>query len=141
MTDVSTVTITRHDPDGDEDLVFVRGYRAMRIALNDWRTFSSDTHGFLVLTPQDKTRSSKQYPFELDPPDHTKFRAAVEPFFKRPLDPAYAAQLQPHVTAAVTQLLSGSHIDVTADFSLPLQSLALTVLLDMPRGEADNWVK
>lgn len=141
MTDVSTVTVTRRDPDGDEDLVFVRGYRALRMALNDWKTFSSDTHGFLVLSPQDKTRSYKQYPFELDPPEHTSFRAAVEPFFKRPLDPAYAARLQPHITAAVTQLLEAPQLDVTEEFSLPLQSRALTVLLDMPEEEADVWVK
>lgn len=141
MTDNTTITVTRNDPDGDEEIIFVRGYRALRAALADWRTFSSDTHGFLVLTPQDKTRTFKQYPFELDPPEHTALRAVVEPFFKRPLDPAYAVQLRRHITNAVTDLLAAPQVDVTEGFSLPLQSRALTVLLGMPKEEAEVWVR
>ena len=74
----STVHYQRNEADATEDVVLVRGYRALRATLNDWQTYSSDTHGMLVLTPQDKTRYFKQYPFELDPPEHTTVRAAVE---------------------------------------------------------------
>lgn len=136
-----TVILTRQDSErGPEEVVFVRGYRALRTALNDWRSFSSDTLGFNVLSPQDKTRPFKQYPFELDPPDHGALRAVVEPFFKRPLEPGYAEALQRHVSASVTTLLAAPQMDVTEEFSFPLQSRALTVLLDMPEEEADIWL-
>lgn len=137
----STRALTRHDADGDEEIVLVRGYRALRAALNDWRTFSSDTHGMLVLTPQDKTRDFKQYPFELDPPEHTTLRGAVEPFFRRPLDPDYAERLQAIIASTVNQLVAAPQVEVTHEFSLPLQSRALTVLLGMPESEADIWVQ
>jgi cytochrome P450 len=137
----STAHYQRTEADGTEDIVLVRGYRALRATLNDWQTFSSDTHGMLVLTPQDKTRYFKQYPFELDPPEHTAVRGAVEGYFRRPLEPDYAESLGAIIRDAVTGLLSGEDIDVTHGFSLPLQSRALTVLLGMPESEADIWVQ
>lgn len=139
MTDISTVTIHRSDDEGDEDLVYLRSFRALKVALNDWRSFSSDTLGFNVVTPQHKTRTFKQYPFELDPPAHTAFRAAIDPFFKRPLTPAYAADIARHVGTAIDRLLAADRVAVTPDFSLPLQSVTLTTLLAMPEPEAEVW--
>lgn len=136
-----TIKLTRKDAErGAEDVIFVRSYRVLRAALNDWRNFSSDTQGFNVLSPQDKTRSFKQYPFELDPPEHGALRAVVEPFFRRPLEPGYAERLQRHVSASVSALLAASKMEVTEEFSFPLQSRALTVLLDMPEAESDIWL-
>jgi cytochrome P450 len=139
MTDISTVTIHRSDDEGEEDLVYLRSFRALKVALNDWRSFSSDTLGFNVVTPQHKTRTFKQYPFELNPPAHTAFRAAIDPFFKRPLTPAYAADIARHVGTAIDRLLAADRVAVTPDFSLPLQSVTLTTLLAMPEPEAEVW--
>jgi len=140
MHDVSTVTVRRPDPAGDEDVVFVRGFRALKVALNDWRTFSSDTHGFLVLTPQDKTRTFRQYPFEFDPPMHTAYRALIEPFYKRALQPAYAERIQDLVRREVDALLAAPQCAVISEFSLPLQNKALAILLDMPESAATVWM-
>lgn len=140
MTDVSTITVRRTDAEGEEDLVYLRSYRALKVALNDWRSFSSDTLGFNVVTPQHLTRSFKQYPFELDPPAHTAFRAAIDPFFKRPLTPAYAAEIARHVGTAIDRLLSAESVDVTPEFAFPLQSATLTTLLAMPEAEAEIWL-
>ena len=139
MTDISTVTIHRSDDEGEEDLVYLRSFRALKVALNDWRSFSSDTLGFNVVTPQHKTRTFKQYPFELNPPAHTAFRAAIDPFFKRPLTPAYAADIARHVGTAIDRLLAADRVAVTPDFSLPLQSVTLTTRLAMPEPEAEVW--
>ncbi|MFN5059918.1 MAG: cytochrome P450 [Chloroflexota bacterium] len=141
MHDVSTITVRRPDPAGDEDVVFVRGFRALKGALNDWRTFSSDTHGFLVLTPQDKTRTFRQYPFEFDPPTHTAYRALIEPFYKRALQPEYAARIQALIRRRVDVMLAAPQVSVIDEFSLPLQNKALTVLLEMPESEAEVWMR
>ena len=140
MTDISTVTIHREDDEGAEDLVYLRSFRALKVALNDWRSFSSDTLGFNVVTPQHRTRGFKQYPFELDPPAHTAFRAAIDPFFKRPLTPAYAAEIARHVGTAIDALLAADRVNVTPDFAFPLQSRTLTTLLAMPEEEAEVWL-
>ncbi len=140
MHDVSTMTLRRPDPAGDEDVVLVRGFRALRGALNDWRTFSSDTHGFLVLTPQDKTRTFRQYPFEFDPPTHTAYRALIEPFYKRALQPEYGACIHALVRRCVDAMMTAPQVSVIDEFSLPLQNKALAVLLAMPESEADVWM-
>ncbi|MBM4412971.1 MAG: cytochrome P450, partial [Chloroflexi bacterium] len=140
MHDVSTITVRRPDPAGDEDVVFVRGFRALRGALNDWRTFSSDSHGFLVLTPQDKTRTFRQYPFEFDPPTHTAYRALIEPFYKRALQPEYATRIQALIRRRVDVMLAAPQVSVVDEFSLPLQNKALSVMLEMPESEADVWM-
>jgi cytochrome P450 len=140
MTDVSNVIVHRRDDEGEEDLVYLRGFRALKVALNDWRRFSSDTLGFNVVTPQHRTRRFKQYPFELDPPEHTAFRAAIDPFFKRPLTPAYAADIARHVGAAIDGLLAAESVEVTPEFAFPLQSRTLTTLLAMPEEEAEVWL-
>lgn len=140
LTDISTVTVHRRDDEGEEDLIYLRSFRALKVALNDWRSFSSDTLGFNVVTPQHKTRTFKQYPFELDPPAHTAFRAAIDPFFKRPLTPAYAADIARHVGTAIDGLLAADSLDVTPDFAFPLQSRALATLLAMPDEEAEVWL-
>jgi cytochrome P450 len=141
MHDVSTITVRRPDPAGDEDVVFVRGFRALRGALNDWRTFSSDSHGFLVLTPQDKTRTFRQYPFEFDPPTHTAYRALIEPFYKRALQPEYATRIQALIRRRVDVMLATPQVSVIDEFSLPLQNKALSILLEMPESEADVWMR
>ena len=141
MTDTSTITVRRPDPEGDEDVVLVRGFRALKVALNDWRTFSSNSHGYLVLTPQHQTRTFRQYPFEFDPPEHTELRALIEPFYKRALTPEYAARMARHIKAAVDALLAAPQVNVIPEFSLPLQSKTLTLLLEMPESEADVWLK
>jgi cytochrome P450 len=140
MSDISTIAVHRRDDEGEEDLVYLRSFRALKVALNDWRSFSSDTLGFNVVTPQHRTRTFKQYPFELDPPAHTALRAAIDPFFKRPLTPAYAAEIARHVGAAIDGLLAADSVDVTPDFAFPLQSRTLTTLLAMPEDEAEVWL-
>jgi cytochrome P450 len=139
MTDLSTITVHRADAEGEEDVVFVRAFRALKVALNDWRTFSNDTLGFNVVTPQHRTRNFKQYPFELDPPEHTAFRAAIDPFFKRPLSADYAAVITRQTDAAIDGLLSGAPVEVATGFSLPLQGRALATLLGVPESESEIW--
>lgn len=140
MTDISTVTIHREDAEGAEDLVYLRSFRALKVALNDWRSFSSDTLGFNVVTPQHRTRTFRQYPFELDPPAHTAFRAAIDPFFKRPLTPDYAATIARQVGAAIDGLLAADSVDIWPGFAFPLQSRTLATLLAMPEDEAEVWL-
>ena len=84
-------------------------------------------------------RSMRQIPIELEPPDHTDFRALVEPFFKRPDVPASIADMESLICSMVTEALIADQVDAVHDFALPLQCRALTRLLNVPESEADIW--
>ena len=54
-----------------EEIPFVLGLKELRKTVKDWETFSSD-HPFKVVPhTEEKMRSMRQIPIELDPPDHT----------------------------------------------------------------------
>ena len=44
----------------------------------------------------------RQIPIEMDPPDHTDYRALVEPFFKRPNTPEYITDMEELISSMMT---------------------------------------
>ena len=122
-----------------EEIPFVLRLKDLRITVKDWQSFSSD-HPFKVVPhTEEKMRSMRQIPIEMDPPDHTDYRALVEPFFKRPNDPAYIADMESLICSMVTEVLLADQVDSVHEFALPLQCRALTRLLNVPESEADIW--
>ena len=122
-----------------EKIPFVLRLKDLRKTVKDWETFSSD-HPFKVVPhTEEKVRTMRQIPIEMDPPEHTDFRAIVEPIFKRPLDPAYIANMEELIGSMVLSVLNAGEIDAVHDFALPLQCRALTRLLNMPEQEAKVW--
>jgi len=77
-----------------EQIPFVLRLKDLRKTVKDWDTFSSDHPFNVVPHTEEKMRTMRQIPIEMDPPEHTEFRALVEPLFKRPLDPEYNASSQ-----------------------------------------------
>ena len=72
-----------------EQIPFVLRLKDLRKTVKDWQSFSSD-HPFKVVPHSEEgLRSMRQIPIEMDPPDHTDYRALVEPFFKRPTQTEY----------------------------------------------------
>ena len=122
-----------------EKIPFVLRLKDLRKTVKDWETFSSD-HPFQVVPhTEEKMRTMRQIPIEMDPPEHTDFRAIVEPIFKRPLDPAYIANMEELIGSMVSSVLNAGEIDAVHEFALPLQCRALTRLLNMPEQEAKVW--
>jgi cytochrome P450 len=122
-----------------EEIPFVLGLKDLRKTVKDWQNFSSD-HPFKVVPhTEEKMRSMRQIPIEMDPPDHTDYRALVEPFFKRPNDPAYIADMESLISSMVEEMLATDKVDAVYEFALPLQCRALTRLLNVPESEADIW--
>ena len=122
-----------------ESIPFILRLKDLRKTVKDWETFSSD-HPFQVVPhTEEKMRTMRQIPIELDPPDHTDYRAIVEPIFKRPLDPVYISNMEELLGSMVSGVLGAGTIDAVHDFALPLQCRALTRLLNMPEQEAKVW--
>ena len=147
MTDFSDPFREKRKSDGvlvcpfqEEKIPMILGYRAVRQAAKDWPTFSSDAPFRIPIPSEEKWRTVRQLPFETDPPDHTDYRQIIEPFFRRPTQPDVIEKVGQLVAAQVQEALSRDTVEVVREFSLPLQSRALTILFNVPAAEADLWI-
>jgi cytochrome P450 len=112
----------------------------VRKAAKDWRTFSSDAPRRVPIPSEEHLRSVRQLPLELDPPAQTTYRRLVEPFFLRARQPAFVARIEALTDRLLAEAVRRDAVEIVAGFALPLQSLALTVLLGVPAEEADLFV-
>jgi len=127
--------------DQNDPVTMVLRHRDVRKSAHDWKTFQSGAEpGRIVIPSEVNIRDVRQIPFELDPPLHTEYRALVEAWFKRPNDEDYAAALTAQIEAAVEAALNKGVVEVVSQFSLPLQSRALTLLLNISANEAETWI-
>jgi cytochrome P450 len=124
---------------GDETIPLILRHRDVRLAASDVARFSSDAPARLPIPDERDVRSLRQLPIETDPPDHTDYKDLVKPWFRRPVEPAYAARIGQIVDRLLDQV-TGRAVDMVADFGLPLQSRTLTVLLNLPETEAEEWI-
>jgi cytochrome P450 len=136
----------RHDrgvlglPTDKEVIPLILRHEDVRKAAKDWKTFSSDAP-FRVPIPSEETlRSVRQLPIEVDPPEQTDYRKLVEPFFLRARQPAFVARVEAITERLVAEGLGCDTIEAVGCFALPLQSRALTVLLDVPEAEAERFI-
>lgn len=112
----------------------------VRAAAKDWKTFSSDAPFRVPIPSEEDVRSMRQLPVETDPPDHTDYRAIVEPFFRRAKEPGMIQDVEQLIEGMVADALRRVSIEVVREFALPLQSRALAFLLNVPVAEADVWI-
>ena len=109
-------------------------------ATKDWQKYSSDAPRRLSFPTEEEVRSMRQYPLEVDPPDHTESRKLVEPFFSRPKLPEVIARVEELTSRLVAEALQQDSIELVRDFAVILQSKALTYMLNVPEEEADVWI-
>lgn len=112
----------------------------VRRAARDWNTFSSNAPFRVPIPSEEDLRRMRQLPIESDPPEHTDYRRIVEPFFQRPRDLAFIARMDALVAHLLEQALTRESIEIVNEFALPLQSRALTLLLNVPESEAETWI-
>lgn len=126
--------------DGD-DVVMILTNKEVRRAAHDWKTYSSNAPFRIPIPREEDVRSVRQFPLEVDPPLHKEYRAVMEPFFKRPQAPEYILQMEHLIENLLQDAMSRDTVEIVREFAIPLQSRALTYLLNMPESEADVWIK
>lgn len=128
--------------DHGEPVSMVLRLADLRSCAKDWETFSSGKAeiGRIVVPSEADIRDIRQIPVETDPPEHTDYRALLEPWFKRPLEPAYRDKLTQMTEVLVNEVLMMESVDAIGDLALKLQSRALTLLLQVPYEEAETWI-
>ncbi len=123
-----------------EEIVMLLRHGDVRAVAKDWQTFSSDAPFRVPIPSEEAVRSIRQLPIETDPPAHGEWRAIVEPFFQRAKQPEVIAKVEALVDGLVAGALARGDFEAVGDFALPLQSRALTYLLDVPESEAELWI-
>jgi cytochrome P450 len=123
-----------------ETIPMILRHADVREAAKDWKTYSSDAPFRVPIPSEEEVRSMRQLPIETNPPEHTEYRAIIEPFFQR----AKHADVIAKVSALIEQMVSGAlsrdSIEIVNEFALAVQSRALTYLLNVPESEADIWI-
>jgi cytochrome P450 len=123
-----------------ETITMILRHEDVRKAAKDWQTFSSDAPFRVPIPSEEEVRSMRQLPIETNPPDHGDYREIVEPFFQRAKDPAMIAQVESLISDMITQALERESIEIVNEFALPVQSRALTYLLNVPESEGETWI-
>ena len=124
---------------GDTIPMILRHEDVRRMA-RDWQNFSSDAPFRIPIPSEEDVRTMRQLPVEIDPPAHTEYRAIVEPYFQRAKIPQVMGKVEAMVDASICDALSRESIEVVRELALPLQSRALTQLLNVPESEAETWI-
>ena len=127
--------------DGDgKPVPFLLRLKDVRKACKDWKTFSSDHPFQVVLHSEEDVRSVRQLPIETDPPEHTDYRKLVEPFFKRPYDSDYQADMKAMIGEEVRRAIRRDGFDAVRELALPIQSRSLARLLGVDDSESTLWI-
>ena len=90
-----------------ENIAMLLKHADVRAAAKDWTLFSSDAPFRVPIPSEEEVRSIRQLPIETDPPEHTEWRAIVQPFFDQPKKPEFAAKVEALIDELVAQHLPG----------------------------------
>lgn len=131
--------VARYEFQGEQIPMILR-HADVRQAAKDWQTYSSDAPCRVPIPSEESVRSVRQLPLEIDPPSHADYRAIAEPFFQRPKSAEMIAQVEALTEKMLRNTFAQAEIEIVHGFALPLQSLALTYLLNVPESEADLWI-
>ena len=123
-----------------ENVPMILRHEDVRKTARDWKTFSSDAPFRVPIPSEEAMRSMRQLPVETDPPDHTEYRKIVEPFFQRAKNPGVVAQVDALIEGLLHDATERDSIELVREFALPIQSHALTYLLNVPESEAATWI-
>lgn len=123
-----------------ENIPMILRHEDVRKAAKDWQTYSSDAPFRVPIPSEEEFRTVRQLPVETNPPEHTEYREIVEPFFRRAKDPGMIAQVDALISEMVGAALARPAVEIVREFALPLQSRAMTYLLNVPEAEAQTWI-
>src|ERR1035438_10254147 len=118
-----------------ETLPMILRHADVREAAKDWKTYSSDAPFRVPIPSEEEVRTMRQLPIETNPPEHTDYRAIIEPFFQRAKQPEVIAKVAELIGKMLSQALTREAIEIVSEFALPVQSRALTYLLNVPESE------
>ncbi len=132
---------TAHMNDQNDPVTMLLRLKDVRKAAHKYQNFQSGAvPGRIVVPSEVNIRDTRQIPFEMDPPEHTAYRAVLEDWFRRPLEEGYTSELEQQISKILDEALEKDTVEVVSEFALVMQSQALTLLLNIPFEEAHTWI-
>jgi len=111
----------------------ITGHKAVREALRDTATYSSDLQG------DADVRDYRQLPLEVDPPRHHLYRNALSPYFVRPTVEKSIPDFRRNTESLFNQYFASAGKDVISTLVLPLVMENLGVLYRRPQ-DVQEWI-
>lgn len=110
----------------------IKGHKAVREALRDTATYSSDLQG------DADVRDYRQLPLEVDPPRHHLYRAALTPLFVKPSIEKLIPEFEEN-TRNKLQAFFKNGGEVVSELALPLVMANLGTIYNRPQDVAE-WI-
>jgi len=127
--------------DQDDPVVMILRHEDVLKCAHNFETFQSGaTPGRIVIPSEVNIRDTRQIPFEVDPPKHGEYRNLIEAWFKRPFQSEYESKLTTQISDLLDGMIKKNDLEIVSEFALPLQSKALTLLLNISEKEAETWI-
>ncbi|GAB4662235.1 cytochrome P450 [Mycobacterium avium] len=80
-------------------------------------------------------------PIAIDPPDHTRFRRMLDPFFSPKKMAEREPELRKQAGELIDAILAKGHSDVVADLATPFPSQVFLTLFGLPMADRDRLVQ
>ena len=115
-------------------------YDDVRSAALDWRSFTSSVVGVTaipVITP----RSQPQLPIEIDPPQHSRYRALVNPVFAPQRVAAITPRIEALIRERLAEMAAKGSADAVSEFCVPVAITTLAAFTDIPLNDSERWVQ
>ena len=113
-------------------------YDEVTAAALDHESYTSAVVGTTVIPPS-QPREFPLLPIELDPPEHTRYRALVNPLFAKPRIDAMRPDLEALATRLLEPIVRNGGGDVMAEFAHPMSLGSLARLMDLPEEDEARW--
>ena len=110
----------------------ITGHKAVRQALRDTETYSSDLQG------DADVRDYRQLPLEVDPPRHHLYRAALTHYFVKPTIEKKIPEFR-QISKKLLENFFATDGEVGRDLALPLVMQNLGVIYNRPQ-DVDEWM-
>jgi len=111
----------------------ITGHKAVREALRDTATYSSDLQG------DADVRDYRQLPLEVDPPRHHLYRVALAPYFVKPSIEKLSPEFRANSQDLIDQFFATESADVISELALPLVMKNLGVIYRRPQ-DVQEWI-
>ena len=110
----------------------------MTAAALDHESFTSAVPGMTIIPPS-QPRDVPLLPLELDPPEHTRYRALVNPLFAKPRIDALRPDLEALATRLLEPIARNGGGDVMAEFAHPMSLGSLARFMNLPEEDEARW--
>ena len=113
-------------------------YDDVTAAALDHESFTSAVVGTTIIPPS-QPREYPLLPIELDPPEHTRYRALVNPLFAKPRIDAMRPDLEALASRLLEPFARKGGGDVIAEFAHPMSLGSLALLMNLPEEDEERW--